>query len=155
MTTRTLLRRIHLVAGLVGFVIIFIFWTSTVSVELFGSHEAIADVKRAIRWGLILLVPALAITGLTGFRMAGQSTNPRVLAKKRRMPFIAGLGLIILVPAALYLAATVDDGLGTSFYLAQALELLAGATNLTLMALNIRDGLRLTGRLGSAMRPTA
>lgn len=155
MMTRTLLRRIHLVAGLVGFVIILIFWTSTVSVELFGSHEAIAEVKRAVRWGLILLVPALAITGLSGFRMAGQSTNARVLAKKRRMPYIAGIGLVILVPAALYLAAKVDDGLETRFYLVQAVELLAGATNLTLMGLNIRDGLRLTGRRGSATRPTA
>jgi hypothetical protein len=145
----------HSVAGLVGFVIILIFWTSTVSVELLGSPEAVAEVKRAIRWGLILLVPALAITGLSGFRMAGQSTNAQVLTKKRRMPYIAGIGLVILVPAALYLAAKVDDGLETGFYLVQAVELLAGATNLTLMGLNIRDGLRITGRLGSATPPTA
>lgn len=155
MRTHTLLRCIHLVAGLVGAVTILVFWTSTVSVELFGSPEAIAEVKQAIRWGLVLLVPALAVTAVSGFRIAGQSTNARVLAKKRRMPFIAGIGLVILAPAALYLAATVEDGLGADFYLVQAAELLAGATNLTLMGLNIRDGLRLTGRLRSATRPTA
>lgn len=33
------------------------------------------------------------------------------------------------------------------FYLVQGLELLTGALNLTLMGLNIRDGLRLSGRL--------
>jgi len=62
-------------------------------------------------------------------------------------------GLVILVPTAIYLAAIVDDGLDARFYLVQAIELLAGATNLTLMTLNIRDGLRLTGRLGSATPP--
>jgi len=34
-----------------------------------------------------------------------------------------------------------------TFYLVQGLELLAGATNLGLMGLNIRDGLRMSGRL--------
>jgi len=29
----------------------------------------------------------------------------------------------------------------------QVIELIAGATNLTLMGLNVRDGLRLSGRL--------
>ena len=32
----------------------------------------------------------------------------------------------------------------------QGLELIAGATNLALMGLNIRDGLRLTGRIAAA-----
>jgi hypothetical protein len=42
----------------------------------------------------------------------------------------------------------------TSFYLLQAIELLAGAVNLSLMALNIRDGLRMSGRLRAvAVRP--
>jgi len=36
----------------------------------------------------------------------------------------------------------------------QAVELVAGAINLTLMFLNIRDGLRLTGRLRSNLVPT-
>ncbi|HXX85674.1 MAG TPA: hypothetical protein VEN29_17060, partial [Casimicrobiaceae bacterium] len=35
----------------------------------------------------------------------------------------------------------------TAFYLVQALELAAGATNITLLSLNLRDGLKLMGRL--------
>ncbi len=42
----------------------------------------------------------------------------------------------------------------TTFYAVQALELLAGATNLTLMGLNVRDGLRMTGRLRPARAST-
>ncbi len=143
-----MLRRVHPIAGIIGFVTILIFWTSTAASEMFGSVETITAVKRAIPWGLLILAPALAITGATGFRMAGASTDPRILKKKHRMPFIAANGLLILVPAALYLAALASRGeFGGVFYGVQAIELVAGAVNLTLMALNIRDGLRLAGRL--------
>ena len=143
-----MLRRLHPIAGIVGFLTIVTFWTSTVGSELFGSMETIIAVKLAIPWGLVVLVPALAIAGATGFRMAGASSDPRVVGKKRRMPFIAGNGVLILVPAALYLALLASRGeFGPAFYAVQAVELTAGAINLALMSLNIRDGLRLSGRL--------
>ena len=41
----------------------------------------------------------------------------------------------------------------TTFYVVQVVELIAGATNLTLMGLNVRDGLRMTGRLRVAPTP--
>lgn len=67
------------------------------------------------------------------------------------MPFIAGNGLLILIPAALYLATLASRGeFGGLFYAIQTIELVAGAVNLMLMSLNIRDGFRLTGRLRSA-----
>jgi hypothetical protein len=48
------------------------------------------------------------------------------------------------MPAALYLATLASCGeFGSLFYRVQALELVAGAANLTLVSLNIRDGLRL------------
>lgn len=144
-----MLRRIHPIAGLIGFLTILTFWLSTVASELFGSIATITAVKQAIPWGLLILVPALAIAGASGFRMAGHSSEPRIVSKKRRMPFIAGNGIIILVPAALYLATLASRAeIGGLFYGIQAIELVAGAINLTLMSLNIRDGLRLTGRLG-------
>ena len=37
--------------------------------------------------------------------------------------------------------------LDTGFYVAQALELAAGATNIALLSLNMRDGLKMKGRL--------
>ena len=143
-----MLKRVHPVAAIIGFLTILTFWTSTAAAELSGSIQAITAVKQAIPWGFLLLLPALAITGASGFNMAGGSIEPLVLAKKRRMPFIAGNGVLILIPAALCLSALASrgefDGL---FYGVQTVELIAGAVNLTLMSLNIRDGLRLTGRL--------
>ena len=77
-----------------------------------------------------------------------QSFHPLVAKKKKRMPFIALNGLLILLPAAFFLEAKAAAGLfERCFYAVQAIELLAGATNLTLMGINIRDGLRMTRRI--------
>jgi hypothetical protein len=68
--------------------------------------------------------------------------------KKKRMPFIAANGLIILIPCAILLDSWASQGLlDARFYLVQGLELVAGGTNLVLMGMNIRDGLTLSGRL--------
>lgn len=142
-----MLKRVHPIAGAIGFLTILTFWISTVASELFGSVDTITAVKQAIPWGFLILVPALALTGASGFRMAGNSSAPRIASKKRRMQFIAGNGLLILIPAALYLAMLASRAeFGNLFYAVQAIELVAGAANLTLMSLNIRDGLRLAGR---------
>ena len=140
-----MLRKLHPIAGAVGFMTILTFWLSTVTSELLGSTAVIATVKQTIPWGFLILVPALVITGASGFRIAGASPDPRLLRKKRRMPIIAANGVFILIPAALYLAALAARGeFGMLFYGVQAIELVAGAINLTLMSLNSRDGLSLT-----------
>ncbi|MGQ9366398.1 hypothetical protein [Azospirillum sp. ST 5-10] len=143
-------RALHAVAAATGMVTVAVFWISTVAAEALGTEGAVFAVKTAILWGLLLLVPALAITGMTGFRMAGGSGAPRVARKRRRMPLIALNGLLVLVPCAVFLQARaavgVHDG---AFAVVQAIELLAGAANLTLMALNLRDGLALTRRIAA------
>ena len=54
----------------------------------------------------------------------------------------------ILIPCALFLASKARAGqFDAAFYTVQSLELVARATNITLLGLNLRDGLRLTGRL--------
>ena len=143
-----MLSRVHPVAGMIGFLTILIFWVSTAGSELLGSIDMIVAVKRTIPWGFLILMPALAATGASGFRMAGGASEPATIRKKRRMPIIAANGLVVLIPAGLALAALASRReFGALFYGVQAIELVAGAVNLTLMSLNIRDGLRLTGRL--------
>ncbi len=143
-----MLKAVHPIAGTIGFLTILTFWTSTVAFELYGSVETIAAVKQAIPWGFLLLVPALAITGPAGFQLAGASAGRRAVSKKRRMLFIAANGILILIAAALYLASLASRGeFGGPFFAVQAVELAVGAVNLILMGLNIRDGLRQTGRL--------
>lgn len=106
--------------------------------------------KLAIPWGLTILVPALAFTGVSGFRLGGKWKHPAVTAKKKRMPIIALNGLLILVPCALTLRQlALADDFGTVFYGVQALELCAAAANIALMGLSFRDGLKLKRRLAT------
>lgn len=66
------------------------------------------------------------------------------------MPLIAGNGILILVPAVLYLDHLASNrDFGAAFVTVQAIELVAGLVNLVLMSLNIRDGMRLAGHLNA------
>ena len=56
--------------------------------------------------------------------------------------------LLILVPAAWFLAGKAAAGeFDSTFFTVQVIELIAGAANLAMMGLNIRDGLRMTGKI--------
>lgn len=138
-------RLIHPIAGVVAMLTIATFWLSTALSELFASQATVVAVKTAIPWGFLLLVPALAATGGTGFALAKGQRSGLVGTKQKRMPFIAANGLLVLIPAALFLAAKARAGaFDATFYTVQVLELMAGAVNLTLLGLNMRDGLALT-----------
>jgi len=149
MSNPILLKRIHGLAGLLATLCIGTFWLSTVLVELFGSPAAVAQVKTMVLSpGLWILVPALVATGGSGARLARARQGRLVSAKQRRMPVLALNGLLVLVPCAWFLAQWASAGqFDARFYAVQALELLVGAVNLGLMGLNMRDGLRLSGRL--------
>ncbi len=68
--------------------------------------------------------------------------------RQQRMAAIAAIGLLILTPCAAILQKLSASGeFGIAFSSVQALELLGGAVNITLMSLNLRAGLRLTGRI--------
>lgn len=141
--------KIHALAGLLSFTCIVGFWSSTLIAELLLSPEAVAAVKAGIVDAFVLFIPCMILTGATGFAMGGQGRDPRLVAKRRRMPLIALNGLLIMIPSALLLDSKASAGeLDSLFYGVQVLELLAGAINLFLMGLNIRDGMHLTGRLG-------
>lgn len=137
--------KIHASAGVIGFLTILSFWSSTVISELFTSYETIASVKTMVLWGMCVLIPAMIIAGASGMNLGQKRKDPLTHAKKKRMPFIAANGLLILVPAAIYLQSKATSGsFDTTFYTVQAIELITGATNLTLMGLNIRDGRAMT-----------
>jgi hypothetical protein len=150
-----MIRKLHPVAGIVAFLTILSFWTATVVVELGGNEAKIAAVKLAILWGLALLIPSIALAGASGFKLGGKSSHPVVAAKRWRMPFIAINGIAVLVPCAVFLQQRASAGLfDQTFTVVQAIELVAGAINLALMGLNIRDGFKLTRRfsLSAAIR---
>lgn len=139
---------VHPLAAVLATLTIATFWLSTVVSELFGTQAVVVAVKTAIPWGFLLLVPALAATGGSGIALARGRRGRLLGVKVKRMRLIAANGLVVLMPAALYLAHKAKAGeFDAAFQAVQALELVAGAANLTLLSLNLRDGLRMTGRL--------
>lgn len=152
-STNTLLRTLHRIAGGAAFLLIATFWLATVLVELGGSHVQIVAVKTAVAWGVLLLVPTLAATGASGLRLARGHISGVLALKLRRMKFIAANGLLILVPSAVSLATLANRGdLDGLFVPLQAVELIAGGVNLVLIGLNIRDGLRMRRLAGRDTR---
>jgi len=150
-------RIIHPLAGMIALLTIAIFWFSTAISELFLSEATVVAVKTAIPWGLLMLVPALAAVGGSGFFLSHGQRQGLVGAKLKRMPFIAANGLLILIPAALFLASKARAGeFDATFYGVQAVELIAGAVNITLLGMGMRDGMKLTRwRRGNFLRPAA
>ena len=140
---------IHRTAAVTATLCIAVFFSSSILVELFGSQESIAMVKNLIVMpGLFILVPAIAATGGTGFALGKNRKGRLVDGKKKRMPFIGANGLLVLLPAAIILDQWAAAGsFDAKFYVVQGIELVAGATNLILMAKNMRDGLRMSRRL--------
>ena len=142
-----MLKTLHPITGALALATISSFWLSTVVAEVFAGPALVTLVKTTIPWGFLLLVPILALAGLSGFRLAGKMRGPLVAAKRRRMPIIAANGIVVLIPCALFLASKAEAGaFDASFYAVQAIELVFGAVNIALMAMNMRDGLRMKGR---------
>ena len=58
-----------------------------------------------------------------------------------------------MIPCAIFLDRWAAAGaFDTTFYVVQALELLVGAVNLTLMSMNIRDGMKMSGRFRASRK---
>jgi hypothetical protein len=144
---KTVTKIIHPVAGTLALLTIATFWLSTSCAEIFASQAVVTSVKTAIPWGFLLLIPALAAAGGSGIALASGRRAGLIGAKFKRMKLIAANGVLVLIPAALFLASKARAAeFDTSFYAVQALELVAGATNITLLSLNMRDGLKMKGR---------
>ncbi|GAA6192986.1 hypothetical protein [Phaeobacter sp. NW0010-22] len=145
---------IHATAGTLALATITTFWMSTVLSELFGSHDTITMVKTGVLYGMALLIPAMATAGATGASLGKGWKLPQVANKSRRMKIIAANGLLILLPSAVFLALRAQSSqFDTLFYTVQVIELCAGLTNITLLSLNMRDGLALGKRRKAAKRP--
>jgi hypothetical protein len=138
----------HALFGIFAILVITVFWISTAVSELFLDHSAVAFVKRSVIYGLFLLVPFLALTGLSGIRLGQGRSDPLIAKKKMRMRVVAANGLLVLVPATLYLNGKASLGrFDAAFYTVQSIELSVGLFQIVLLGLNLRDGFRLAGKL--------
>ncbi|MHB9118009.1 MAG: hypothetical protein ACYC2R_07020 [Burkholderiales bacterium] len=139
---------IHGIAGTTAMLIITSFWISTLVSEIFLDYAAVAAVKHAIVYGIFLLVPFMAATGGSGFALGKSRKGYLLDQKKKRMAIIGANGLLVMIPAAIFLNGKAAAGeFDALFYVVQVVELIVGVVQLTLMGMNFRDGLKLAGRL--------
>lgn len=153
--SRSVLRRAHITASMLALFTITTFLATTLTAEISGDEAFITTVKSWIARAVVVLAVVLATAALSGRRLAGRSRAPIVRRKLRRMQAVAAIGMLILIPCAVALDQLASRGnLGTMFLVLQVIELAGGVANLTLLALNFRDGVTL-GRQGRRRAATA
>lgn len=136
--------KLHAAAGALALLTICTFWSATAITELLGDQAAVAAVKNGILAGMLVLIPAMMAAGASGFSLGKGWRSPVVQRKKRRMKIVAANGILVLVPSAAFLANKAAAGaFDAAFVTVQAIELVAGAVNIALLSLNMRDGLAL------------
>ena len=69
--------KIHAAAGVIGFLTILTFWSSTVISEVFGTHDNILFVKTMILKGMFILIPAMIIVGASGMNIGRRRKDAR------------------------------------------------------------------------------
>jgi hypothetical protein len=144
--------RIHPLAGMLAIALVATFMTTTITVEIVGNKTAILGAKTAILFALIILIPSVVIAAGTGRSLATGQNSPLLRNKKRRAALVAVIGIAVLVPCAIILRILAADGsYGPTFIVIQAIELVGGIVNLTLLGLNARAGRLLTA--GRRRRP--
>lgn len=142
-----MIQKLHVAAGALALLMIAGFWGATALTELVGDAHRITTVKTGILYGMVVMIPAMATAGITGAGLGRGMRLPAVAVKLNRMKVIAGNGILILLPSAVFLALRAQAGqFDSGFVIVQTIELLAGAVNITLLGLNMRDGLRLAAR---------
>jgi Na+-driven multidrug efflux pump len=140
--------KLHALLGTFALLCVSAFWISSFVSELFLSPSSVVAVKNTVLTAMWLFIPAMAATGASGLALGRNNQGRLFEAKKRRMQIAAVNGLIVLLPCAYTLAAMANAGrFDGMFYAIQGLELAAGGLNVVLLARNMRDGLRLSGRL--------
>jgi hypothetical protein len=150
---RSTVVRIHLGASLAAVAIISSFLVGSAAVEAFGDEGDIRAAKGWILRMLVVLIPMIAAAGMSGRRLAGRSRAAIVKRKQRRMKTIGATGLLVLVPCAITLERlAAQNDFGLTFATVQAVELLGGTLNLTLLVLNFRDGMALRTKRTRARR---
>ena len=136
--------KLHAFCGALGLLLIGGFLLSTVGAELSGSVAWVVAVKTWILHLIPVLVILLGCAGAAGNHIARGWKSKDVDWKRLRMAVAGFNGVFVLIPCAFTLQAWAEAGEFTwRFYGVQGIELLAGAGNIVLLSLNLRDGLRL------------
>ncbi|WP_375587335.1 hypothetical protein [Flagellimonas aurea] len=119
------------------------FFGFSFAAEIIGQVEFIKKVKTGIVRALPILVLAMPVLGITGKKLSGNSKDPVIVLKMRRMKIVAINGILLILLALYLYYSSLKGDIDIIFFSFQVLELCLGAINLWLIVLNIRSGLNL------------
>lgn len=143
---RSTLIKIHIAASIIAVITIGSFFSFSLIAEIMGSDLFIKQVKTGILYGLPILIIAMPMLALSGKKLARNSKNLILAKKTKRMKLIAINGIILISLAVyLYYHATYRS-IDIRFLIVQIAELSIGFINLLLITMNIRAGIKLSGR---------
>ena len=129
--TKSTLKNIHKLAAICAFIFI-------------ATPAQIAYVKRVILMFVPVLMLSMIATGLTANKLYPGILKGQFKIKQIRLKIAAANGVLILLPAAIVLARWSElSEFGVLYWTVQALEIIVGLINITMIGLNIRDGIRL------------
>lgn len=138
---------LHAIAGTLALMTVAAFLTSTLVAELLLEAADVVAVKTWIFYGVFALIPLMAATGGLGLSLANGRTDPLIDRKKTRMKRIAANGLLIMLPAAVFLSFKASAGeFDAIFYIVQILEIAGGFLQFSMLKRNFADGLTMMAK---------
>lgn len=136
----------HITATVIAVITIGSFFSFSLIAEIIGENLFIKQVKTGILYSLPILLIVMPVLGISGKKLAGNSTNPMILKKMKRMKIIAINGLVLISLAIYLYYHAIYKTIDTTFLFIQLAELLIGALNLAMITMNIKTGLKLSER---------
>lgn len=137
---------VHVGATIVAMLTILTFFSLSLFAEIQGEVQFIKQVKAFILYALPVMIITMPVLKITGDKLAGKAKNSIILVKQKRMKgmIINGMGLILL--AVFLYCRSHFYPLDKVFLLAQMVEFILGLGNLTLLILNAKGGMQLSGK---------
>ncbi|WP_353433015.1 hypothetical protein [Polynucleobacter sp. MWH-UH23A] len=141
---------LHASAGIFAIFCLLAFLSAILVSEIYYAPQDVIAVQKTILQAMWAYIPLILFAGAIGYELGNERKGNIVQAKKRRMTAICLISIFLLFPSVFVLATqSADDIRNTVFYGLEAFELVLMAFVVILLALNARDGSRLT-----ADRPT-
>ena len=138
---------IHLIATIGAVLTISTFFTISMIAEIRGDEDYIRSVKAFILYALPVMILAMPTLKITGDRLAAKSINSLISAKAKRMKLVMVNGMILISLAVFLYYRSHYQQIDNIFLTAQIAEFIFGLLNLTLIFINAKTGMQLSGKL--------
>ncbi|MGV0963803.1 MAG: hypothetical protein ACOYBT_07940 [Polynucleobacter sp.] len=137
---------LHASAGISAAFLLLVFFSATLAAEFYYSPDDVIAVQQSILQAMWAYIPLILLAGGIGYALGSERKGNIVEVKKRRMLAIILVSIFLLFPSIYALAnQTADYVRNVVFYGIEVFELIVTALLMILLALNVRDGAKLTG----------